>query len=74
MKLPRILRIIASPSIQDELANEIISKQREVIQNEIEQIKMNHRVMCSKAILYYLSGKALEHSSSPASPSQSEQS
>lgn len=63
MKL-RYLNPFATTSLTDELSYEIQSKQRELIQAEIEQIKMNHRVMCSKAILGYLSRISAELSSS----------
>jgi len=58
--ISRILSPFTSTPLTEELSYEIESKQREVIQNEIEQIKMNHRVMCSKAILAYLSRIAAE--------------
>jgi len=67
--LTRILNPLRTITIEEELSHEILSKQRELIQVEIEQIKMNHRVMCSKAILGYLSRIAAELSQSSSSES-----
>jgi hypothetical protein len=64
LPLTRILNPFRTITIDEELSHEILSKQRELIQVEIEQIKMNHRVMCSKAILAYLSRIAAELSQS----------
>jgi hypothetical protein len=69
LSFSRILSPFRTVTIEEELSHEILSKQRELIQNEIEQIKMNHRVMCSKAILGYLSRISAELSKESSSSS-----
>jgi len=63
-----LFSVFRTPTLTEELSHAIIARQREVIQREIEQIKMNHKVLESKAILAYLSDVSQEIISASSDP------